>query len=191
MKIKTIVIIVIILAGALAGTAQEKEKEKMPETKETKAYQAKAEDVSSIDAIIKATYDAISGDKEEKRDWDRFRSLFHKDARLIPSGTNRETGVTSANAYTPEEYIKRSEPFMMQNGFFEREIARRTEIFGTIAHVLSTYEGRNKESDEKPFLRGINSFQLLNDGKRWWIVTIYWQAETPDNPLPEKYLKSL
>jgi hypothetical protein len=75
-------------------------------------------------------------------------------------------------------------------GFFEREIARRVETFGNITHVLSTYEARRNKDDKEPFLRGIKSFQLLNDGNRWWVVTIYWQAETPDNKLPKEYLKS-
>jgi hypothetical protein len=152
------------------------------------AQEAKPSDVASLDAIMAATYDSISGGAGEKRDWDRFLSLFHKDARLIPTGKNRE-GVIAANAVTPADYIKRSEGALMQ-GFFEREIARRVETFGNITHVLSTYEARRKKDDKEPFLRGINSFQLLNDGKRWWVVTIYWQAETTDNRLPKEYLKS-
>lgn len=192
MKKYTFTILTIIIALTFSAIAQDKvdSKKDMPKTEEAKVYKVNPADVSSIDGIIKATYDVISGGANEKRDWDRFRSLFHKDARLIPAGTNPNTGVTGANAFSPEDYIGRSEPFMMKNGFFEKEIARRTEIFGNIAHVFSTYEGRNKLEDKKPFLRGINSFQLLNDGKRWWVVSIYWQAETPDNPLPEKYLKN-
>lgn len=147
-------------------------------------------DVGSIDAIIKAVYDAISGEAGEKRDWDRFRTLFHKDARLIPTGKNPTTGVTGARFLTPEDYIARTEPVFAKEGFFEREVARRTEIFGQIAHVFSTYESFRSRSDKKPFMRGINSFQLLNDGRRWWVVNIYWQGETPDVPIPKKYLKS-
>jgi hypothetical protein len=76
-----------------------------------------------------------------------------------------------------------------KEGFFERESARKTEAFGQIAHVFSTYESRHAAEDAKPFQRGINSIQLMNDGKRWWIVTIFWQGEDEKNPLPEKYLK--
>jgi hypothetical protein len=147
-------------------------------------------DVSSLDAIMKAVYDVISGDTGQKRDWDRFQTLFYKDARLIPSGKNPQTGVFGATPLSPEEYIKRAEPFFAKEGFHEREIARRVETFGNIAHVFSTYEAVHKLDDKKPFLRGINSFQLLNDGKRWWILTIYWQAESDDVKIPKKYLKS-
>lgn len=154
------------------------------------AKEADPADVSSIDAIMKAVYDVISGDAVKPRDWDRFRTLFHKDARLIPSGTNPNTKVTGANALTPEDYIKRVEPVFARDGFHERELARHVDTYGNIAQVFSTYHAFRKSTDKEPFLRGINSFQLLNDGKRWWVVTIYWQAETPDNPIPEKYLKS-
>jgi hypothetical protein len=163
----------------------------MAQTPETKpAPEANPADVASIDAIVKAVYDVISGEAGQKRDWDRFRSLFHPSGRLIPTGKNPQTGMVGARAATPDEYIQRSESFMMKEGFFEREVARRTEIYGNIAHAFSTYEAFKSAKDEKPFMRGINSIQLLNDGKRWWIMSIYWQAETPENPLPEKYLKS-
>jgi len=75
-----------------------------------------------------------------------------------------------------------------KNGFFEREISRKTESFGTITHAFSTYESRRTKEDAKPFARGINSIQLVNDGTRWWIVTVFWDSERPNNPLPEKYL---
>lgn len=151
--------------------------------------EANPADVASIDSIMKAVYDVISGDEGKARDWDRFRSLFHKDARLIPSGKNKETGVVSATSLSPEDYIKRAEPFLMK-GFHEREKARRIDQYGNIAQVFSTYESFHKSDDKTPFMRGINSFQLLNDGKRWWVVTIFWQAETPDNLIPKQYLKS-
>ena len=160
----------------------------MAQTPEIK--EADPADVASLDAIMKAVYDVISGDAGKARDWERFRTLFHKDARMIPSGKNAQTGVYGANAVTPEGYIKRVEPFFAKEGFYEREVARRVETYGNIAHVLSTYESFHSPTDKKPFMRGINSFQLLNDGKRWWVMTIFWQAETPDNPIPKKYLKS-
>ena len=79
---------------------------------------------------------------------------------------------------------------MEKEGFFEREIALRTDLYGNIAQVFSTYASYHKADDKIPFARGINSFQLLNDGKRWWVVTIYWQGETPETPIPKEFLKS-
>lgn len=152
--------------------------------------EANPADVSSIDGIMKAVYDVISGDAGKPRDWDRMRTLFYRDARMIPSGKNPQTGVVGARALSVDEYITRNEPFFAKEGFFEREIARRTETYGNIAHVFSTYESLHSLSDKKPFARGINSFQLLNDGKRWWVMTIFWQGETAENPIPKEYLKT-
>lgn len=154
------------------------------------ANEADPADVASLDAIMKAVYDVISGDAGKPRDWARFRSLFYKDARLIPSGKSAQTGTVGANAMTPEDYIKRTDPIFAKQGFHERELARHVDQYGNIAQVFSTYHAFRAKDDKEPFLRGINSFQLLNDGKRWWVLTIYWQAETPDNPIPERYTKS-
>ncbi len=156
-------------------------------------YIANAADVESIDAIVTAAYDSISGSAGQ-RDWNRVRSLFIPGARLIPTGS--APGAMNVNdkiapqVLDIEGYIVRSADYLEKNGFFEREIARRTEQFGHIAHVWSTYESRHKTDDPQPFMRGINSIQLMHDGARWWIVTIYWQHEGPDNPIPKKYLKT-
>lgn len=152
--------------------------------------EANPADVGSIDAIMKAVYDVISGDAGQKRDWDRFRSLFHKDAKLIPSGKNAQTGGTDARFLTPEDYVTRSGPSLEKNGFHERELARKVDQYGNIAQVFSTYHAFKSKEDKEPFMRGINSFQLMNDGKRWWVINIFWLAETPDNLIPKEYLKS-
>ena len=144
-------------------------------------------DVGSMDAIIHAVYDVISGPAGKKRDWDRMRSLFIPGARLIPTGP-RQGGAYGSRVLTVEDYVTRGSTLFEKEGFFEKEVARKTESFGRIAQVFSTYEARHSPDDEKPFIRGINSIQLMNDGKRWWIVTIFWQAEDQNNPLPEKYL---
>ena len=148
-------------------------------------------DVATIDAIITAAYDVISGPAGQKRDWDRDRSLLIPGARLIP--TAAEPGGESKlepRILDVEGFIAGVEPYFEKNGFFEKEIARRTEQFGQIAHVWSTYESRHKEDDPEPFMRGINSIQLLYDAKRWWIVTIYWQQESEEDPVPTKYLEN-
>jgi len=151
---------------------------------------ANPSDVESIDAIIAAAYDVISGPAGKKRDWDRERSLFIPGARLIPTAT--VPGQTNVNlaplVLDVEGYIARVEPLFQKEGFYEKEVARRLEQFGQIAHVWSTYESRHDPSEPEPFMRGINSIQLFNDGKRWWILSIYWQHESKHHPLPQKYL---
>jgi hypothetical protein len=147
------------------------------------------DDVSSIDALIKASYAVISGLAGKKRDWERERSLFLPGARLIPTATvpGRNDVDLAPLILDVEAYIQRVEPLFADKGFYESEVARRTEQFGQIAHVWSTYESRYREDDPEPFMRGINSFQLFHDGSRWWIVNIYWQHESAAHPIPEKY----
>ncbi len=146
-------------------------------------------DVASIDAIIRAAYVVISGPAGKKRDWNRERSLFYPGARLIPTASvpGRNDVDLEPQILDVEGYIARAEPLFEKAGFYETEIARRVEEFGQIAHVWSTYESRHDPADAEPFMRGINSIQLFNDGERWWILSIYWQHENAAHPIPKKY----
>ena len=105
---------------------------------------------------------------------------------MIPAG--EKDGKFSLRTISPDEYAKMADPYFAKNGFVERESARKAERYGNIAQIFSTYESRHDAADPKPFARGINSFQLFYDGKRWFVVTIYWQEETPANPLPKEFL---
>jgi hypothetical protein len=151
-------------------------------------------DVSSIEGIIAAAYDVISGPAGKKRDWERERALFGPGARLIPVASapgvsgNDDSGKPMPKVLDVEGYIARVEPYFAAQGFYEKEIARLTEQFGDIAHVWSTYESRHSPDDPQPFMRGINSFQLFHDGERWWILSVFWQHESVEHPLPAKYL---
>jgi hypothetical protein len=146
-------------------------------------------DVASMQGIIDALYGSISGPAGETRDWERLRPLFIPGARLIPA-IYRQDSTPRLRELSIDEYIKLAGPGLEKNGFFEVEVARQVEQYGGVVHVFSTYESRFKADDAKPFQRGINSIQLFNDGKRWWIVSILWEGERPSNPIPDKYLKS-
>lgn len=152
---------------------------------EVKNYSDK---VKTLDSTIKTLYDVISGEKDEERDWKLFKFLFKPDAKLIPSGKNDE-GDLMVRYMKPDDYVKNSGKWLVANGFYEKEIRRRVNAYGNIAQVFSTYEAFKYDTGDKPFMRGINSIQLLNDGKRWWIINIYWTQETKDNPIPKKYLR--
>lgn len=149
---------------------------------------ADAADVASVDAILTALYDVISGSADEARDWDRMRTLFFPGARLIPTGPRREGSGNAARVWTVEEYIERAGPQLLKNGFWETEIGRTTEQFGAVTHAFSAYESRVETPDSDPVARGINSIQLFDDGSRWWVVSVFWDSERPDQPIPERYL---
>src|SRR5215470_13802508 len=175
-RLRTCVLAAALLAAPAAASAQT--------TAGTPA--ARQADVATPDAIIDAVYASISGPAGQPRDWTRFRSLLVPGARLIPS-TRRTPGTTTPVVWSAEEYIAAAGPGLERQGFFEREIHRTTDGFGAVLHAFSTYDSK-RTPDGQPFARGINSFQLYNDGTRWWIVTIFWDAETADKPIPAKYL---
>jgi hypothetical protein len=150
------------------------------------APEAKPGDVDTIDHIMAAVYDVISG-PAGAREWNRFRSLFYKDARLIPSG-RRPDGTIGARINSVEDFIERATAVFLKEGFFERAASNKVDEFDHMAQVWSVYESRHNKDDKEPFQRGINSFQLINDGKRWWVLNVYWEAEDKDHPIPSKYL---
>lgn len=151
--------------------------------------QAAAEDVKSIDAIIAAFYASTAGEPNQPREWDRFRSLFIPQARLIPARVNAD-GSAGAFVLSPNEFVDANKKYFEKGGFNDREAGRCTEMFGNIAHVWSTFESRRNKSDHIPYVRGINSIQLLKDGDRWWIVTVFWDNERGGSAIPEKYLQT-
>ena len=147
---------------------------------------ARPEDVGSIESIIRALYDVISGSKGQRRDWMRMRGLFDPSARMIHVPPRTAAGKVTPRMLTVEDYIARAGPSLERDGFFESEITRRVEKFGHIAQVFSSYESRH-EKEAAPFARGINSFQLFWDESRWWVLTILWDSETPQNQLPPEF----
>jgi hypothetical protein len=145
------------------------------------------EKVKTLDSTLETLYAVISGEKGEERDWDLFRYLFIPEARLIPTGKNAE-GVTSYQVMTPDEYVALAGKRLVEMGFYEKEISREVDQFGPVVQAFSTYESYRSQSDATPFARGINSIQLFHDGDRWWVVSIFWNAETSANPIPDEYL---
>lgn len=151
----------------------------------SQGIKAQDQEIDPIDTTIQVLYEVISGPAGEDRDWDRMRNLFAKDAQLIPSGNTPEG--TKFRRLSIDDYIKLVGPELVEGGFFENEINRETEVYGSLAHVWSTYESRKKEDDKKPMARGINSIQLFNNGNRWFIMSVYWLSEDKDTPIPDEY----
>jgi hypothetical protein len=178
--------LITLLAGMVALLVSG-EAARIQDSKPAPAPVAAKADVESLDAIVKALYDVISGSAGQERDWNRFHSLFMPKAQLIAAFPKRD-GTTKPLVMTPEEYVQRAGPNLTKNGFFEREIARKTESWGAIAQVFSTYESRHAAADEQPFARGINSIQLMKDKDRWYVVSVFWCEENETRPIPAEYL---
>jgi len=144
----------------------------------------KKEDVGTMDGILRAMYDSISGPAGD-RDWNRFRSLFVPQVRFTQTG-KKPDGTVFVNPMSEEDFIRLATDVFKSAPFYENAIVNKAQTFGNITQVFSSYESR-RAPGEKPFDRGINSVQLLNDGRRWWVVSICWDDERPDNPLPEEF----
>lgn len=175
--------VVLVAVAMLAPPVQAQVGEALPE--QERDVEVRPGDVESLDAIVAALYDVISGPTGQARDWDRMRSLFLPTARLIPVQRNA-AGEVAYRAITVDEYVEGAGPGIEAMGFREHEVARRVDAFGDVAHVFSTYEGF-REGDEEPFLSGLNSIQLIFDGSRWWIASLAWSPTRPDLPIPPEY----
>lgn len=142
-----------------------------------------ATDVSSIDGIMHAYYDVVSGPPNTPRDIARDISLHHPRAQIFPTVRDKNDEPRLL-VFSVQEFHAWSKP-VYDTGFYEREIAREVKRFGSSIHIWSTYETR-QTPDGEVTSRGINNIQLYFDGKRYWILSETWDSESPRNPLPTK-----
>ena len=163
-------IVAVLVAGSPAGA---------------QAQETEDRDAATLDGIVAALYASISG-PAGPRDWARFESLFLPGAILMNAGPRPDT-LPAPAPLSPQGYRERAAPYFDQNAFHEVEVARTTHRYGTVAQLWSTYESRNDPAAD-PFARGINSIVVVRHGGRWWITSIVWDFERPDNPIPEAYL---
>ena len=180
MKLRTALCLAAIIASPLLAQAPRTASPPVPA------------DAVSVDSIVAALYASVSPPPDREPDWDRMRSICLPVGMFIPPKKANEDLFTVLDVDAFEERVRKGAAAMKAKGeptgFEEREISRRTDCFGNVCQLFSTYEGRRAPSDEKPFVRGINSIQLVRDGKRWWVASVVWDTERPDNPIPPAYL---
>ena len=150
-----------------------------------------SEDVGDIDGIVSALYESISFPHGGKPDRSRLRTLYAEGAILVPAP---EAPGHPMEVLDLEGFIAGTERQLGagagRGGFHERETERRVASFGAVTHLMSTYESRHTPSDPKPFASGVNSIQLARGGGRWWIVSLFWEDETPQSRLPEGFFEA-
>lgn len=170
---------------ANAASTLEFQCERDLKTVEIPAIEADPKDVATIDGIIKAFYETISGGKGVARQWSRDKTLYIPDVRFV--AMREENGKISANVMNHLQYVNGSNEFLVTEGFTEREINRTVRKFGNLAHVFSVYEYTTEDKKSKG--RGINSIELFFDGKRWWISAVTWDEERENNKITKEFLK--
>lgn len=174
----------LLVCGFVGGNAMEKQGE--VRLVEVPTITARPEDVGSIEGIVKASYETISGGVGVPRQWGRDRTLFASSVQYV-SLSKSKAGEVRARTSDYQKYLNESDGFMVNEGFTEVELGRDISRFGNVATVLSSYEGR-VQSTGKVMTRGVNIFSLYYDGKRWWIQTMMWDEESPENPIPANLL---
>ena len=174
---------VLLLIGGSAARAQEPEAA-APAAQETPAPSPGSDDVSTIDAIVKAYYEVVSGPAGAPRQWERDRNLYVPGARLVAIRPVPGESEPRATAMDHQQYVEASEAAMVRDGFYEKEVNRVLRRFGNVVQVFSTYEAR-QTPDGPVKERGVNSLDLFFDGKRWWIASAVWDTERPGNPIPD------
>jgi len=137
----------------------------------------------TLDDLVKALDDAVSGPADKDRTC--LRQVLLPDTRLIPVSKGKD-GAIAPHILTVDDWITRVKA-RGHSEFYEVQVKYPSEVYGHIAHLWSTYEIR-PTPDGKPEARGINSIQAVFDGNEWKVMQILWQAETPDEPVPQKYL---
>jgi hypothetical protein len=145
-------------------------------------------DTSSPEQVVAALYEVISGPADERRDWPRFRSLFVGGARFLIRGCTELDATVHEGEWSVEGFIEAGSEEYRHHGFWEREIWSRSEQYGSIAHVFSTYESRVGSAEAPPVRRGINSIQCLREKDGWKIAHLIFDLETESNPIPPPYL---
>ena len=146
---------------------------------------ARAQDVETLDGIVAAFYEVISGPAGQPREWGRDATLYLEPIFFTIARIDPETGGPRGRTTSKQEFVDESDAWLTENGFVEREIHRETRRFGNIAHVWSTYAWSTADGETG---RGINGIHLYHDGSRWWITHATWDSEREDNPIPAEYL---
>jgi hypothetical protein len=178
-KLWFLVCVVALLGGVVSAASQDHPKVHV----DRPTIPARPEDVSTIEGIVKASYETISGGVGVARQWGRDRTLYDPFMRFVSLSKDPKTGKITRSSGSEQDYADHADAYFVKVGFTEHEMAHEIHGFGNVATVLSSYEGKETATN-KPTDRGVNIFQLYNDGKRWWILSMTWDEERPDNPLP-------
>ncbi|HZI21508.1 MAG TPA: hypothetical protein VFD76_03300 [Gemmatimonadales bacterium] len=169
----------LLVPAALAGQAPARRHVDVPPAA------PRAADVATVDGVVQAYYDVITGPAGQPRQWSRDRSLYIPDLRFVATGVAQ--GRPYARVMTHQDFVDASDSGMVHDGFFEREIHRVTRSYGNIVQVFSTYE-EHRTADGPVEGRGINALQLYWDGARWWVASAIWFEEDPTHPIPREFL---
>ena len=132
------------------------------------------EDVQSIETIIDAYYEVVSGSSSDPWQFARDKYIHAKNAVITRLDENGEAESHPLEA----EYIPLG--LSPKADFYEKELKRKVSQFGNIAQVWSAFEIRT-DPNIASNIRGLNSIQLHHENGRWWIDSWTCQMESDAN----------
>lgn len=141
--------------------------------------------MGTIEAVIDASLQALSGPVGAPRDWARYLRLFDPAARLVSTSIN-DQGETVITRWDLDSYETDADDYLVKTGFEDRKLACVPTRFGNVAAVRCSFEGLEQS---KIVERGVAMYQLYNDGERWWITSVVWDRERPGNLIPSEFLQ--
>ena len=142
-------------------------------------------DVSSIEAIVAASLESLSGPVGAPRQWPRYLSLLDPHARLVSVTFDPKAGTPKTNRMSRDEYVRYANDYLVSAGFVDRKLGCVTSRYGNVATARCGFEGLEQARRVE---RGVAIYQLYFDGKRWWILSVVWDQERPGNPIPAELL---
>jgi len=190
-KKSVLALVALLLSSVAAAQATRPPSSAPPSDPARRPGAPPAGDGASVDSILAALYASVSHPDGAEPDWNRMRAVMLSVGMFIPPKRPKEEMFTVLDVDGFRDRVRKGAAAAKEKGdstaFYEKEVARRLDCFGNVCQAFSTYEARRAPSDEKPFVSGINSIQIINDGERWWVASVVWDVERPGNPIPDQY----
>jgi len=139
---------------------------------------------AELKALTNEFFRAVSFESGQRPAYARIRDLFMDGGKLI-SNSSELPEISSV-----DDFIA-SRQRMVDSGaltsFEEVETAETTEVFGNIAHRLSTYETRGTMHGEAIEGSGVISTQFIRTPSGWKMSSMAWDDEHPGLAIPDRY----
>lgn len=144
---------------------------------------ARPQDVSSIDALLRAFDAALSFEPGGfGKNLDRLRSLFLPTANVAsPAPWDL---ATDAEGFV--QFYLQAIPQIQadQVGFAERNVIKRIVSIGGVHSVYTYYTLHVPPASPEPAARGVNMFHIVERGGRFWIASCVWEDESDSARTP-------
>jgi hypothetical protein len=139
---------------------------------------------AELAALTADFFRAVSFRQGEWPNYSRLHALFFAYGTLIRTSSEVPEVSTVDEFVTPRQRMVESGEL---SSFEEVESAAITEVFGKVAHRLSTYEKRGTINGQAFEGRGVISTQFIRTPQGWKMTSMAWDDERPGLTIPDRY----